>query len=280
MIVTLRDTVFDFASRCHYMGIVNVTPDSFSDGGLHDSAASAIRHALRLVEDGADVIDIGGESTRPGALPVSAEDELDRAIPVIAGIRKSSDVPISIDTRNASTAEEALRSGADMINDVSALRHDPRMAAVAAASDAPVALMHMLGTPETMQAGPSYDDVVSEVLDFLRERIAFARAAGIRNILVDPGIGFGKTVEHNLALLGNLPVFRGLGAPLLVGTSRKSFIGALTDSAASERLPGTIGSCVAAALHGAAMLRVHDVREVRMAVRVAEAIAAAKREIP
>jgi dihydropteroate synthase len=278
MILTLRHTDFDLASRCHYMGIVNVTPDSFSDGGRFDSTEAVVSHALRLIEDGADMIDIGGESTRPGATPISVGDEIRRVAPVIEALRRETEIPISIDTRNADVAEVALEAGADLINDISALRHDPRMSAIAVRHDAPVVLMHMLGTPETMQSEPRYRDVVSEVLAFFEERIAAASSAGVRRIILDPGIGFGKRLEDNLALLRNLETFQRFHRPLLVGPSRKTFIGLLTGALVHDRLAGTLGSCVMAVRFGASMLRVHDVKEVRMAVQVAEAIASAPTE--
>lgn len=274
MQLPIRDTVFDLRARCHFMGIVNVTPDSFSDGGRHFSKAAAAAHALRLVEEGADIIDVGGESTRPGAEPVSLPEELRRVLPVIEEIRKTSSIPISIDTRNAAVAEEALSAGADMINDISALSHDPRMADIAVAFKVPVVLMHMKGIPETMQRHPFYTDVVGEVASRFRERISFARTAGISQIVLDPGIGFGKRLEDNLTLLANLSTFTSFGLPLLVGTSRKAFLGALTSAGIEDRLPGTIASCLIAVQNGVNLLRVHDVKEVRAGLQIAEAIKA------
>ena len=254
------------------MGILNITPDSFSDGGSHARPADAITHAHAMIADGADIIDIGGESTRPGATEVPVEEELRRVLPVIEGLRRETDIPISIDTRHAEVARAALEAGADILNDVSALRHDPGMAGVAATSGAPVVLMHMAGTPATMQHAPSYNNVTQDLSIFFEERIAFCHATGITDIVIDPGIGFGKTLAHNLQLLRELEVFAPLGCPLLVGTSRKSFLGALTGAEPRDRLPGTIASSLLAWRHGAGVLRVHDVRALRDALRVAEAI--------
>jgi dihydropteroate synthase len=262
--------------RCLFMGVVNVTPDSFSDGGDFISVSAAAERALRLAEQGADILDIGGESTRPGALPVPPVEELRRVVPVIEEIRRHCGLPLSIDTRNAVVAEAALDSGADIINDVSALRHDPRMAGTAAGRNAPVILMHMLGTPEIMQNKPSYADVTAEVRAFLAERIEFAAAAGISKVAIDPGIGFGKRFEDNLTLLRELRSLCSLGRPVLVGTSRKRFLGEITGNDPRNRVPETIASCVIAVLNGAMVLRVHDVREVRAAVRVAEAVNSGK----
>ncbi len=271
-ILRLRKSALDTTARCLLMGILNITPDSFSDGGAYHSTGEAVERAVAMVADGADIIDIGGESTRPGAAPVAASEELRRILPVIEGLRARSDVPISIDTRRAAVAAAAIDAGADIINDVSALRHDMEMAGVAARTGAPVVLMHMQGTPQTMQREPSYRNVVEEVKLFFTERVAFCRGAGIDQIILDPGIGFGKTVAHNLALLRGLPAFLPLGFPLLVGTSRKAFIGAVTGAAVAERLPGTIASSVLACANGACILRVHDVREMRAAIEITEAI--------
>jgi dihydropteroate synthase len=255
------------------MGIVNVTPDSFSDGGLFLEPASAIEHARKLVGDGADLLDIGGESTRPGARGVSAEEERQRVVPVLEALQGVG-VPISIDTSKASVAAPALDAGAEIVNDVTGLRSDPKLAALCAERDCGVVLMHMQGTPRTMQESPVYDDVVDDVRAFLAERIEFAIGEGIaeERIWVDPGIGFGKTVEHNLELLRRLGELRALGRPIVVGTSRKSFIGKVTWRELDDRLGGTIASNVLALRAGAEVLRVHDVAEVRQALRVAEAI--------
>jgi dihydropteroate synthase len=257
------------------MGVVNVTPDSFSDGGTFLDRDAAVRHGLRLAFEGADLIDIGGESTRPGADPVSERAELDRVIPVIEGIRaENRDVRISIDTSKAAVAAAALDAGAGYVNDVTALRGDPGMAAHCAERGATVVLMHMLGEPRTMQEDPRYEDVVADVKAFLAARLEAAVAAGIaeERVWLDPGIGFGKTGAHNMELLRRLGELRELGRPLVVGTSRKSFIGRVDGSPADQRLGGTIASSVLAAAEGADVLRVHDVAEMRQALAVATAI--------
>jgi dihydropteroate synthase len=264
------------------MGVVNVTPDSFSDGGLFLDAGAAIRHARELIGEGADIVDVGGESTRPGAEPVSAAEELRRVLPVVEGIvAAGADVQVSIDTSKASVARACIDAGATLVNDVSALRADPEMAALVAESGAECCLMHMRGEPRTMQADPRYDDVVDDVRAFLEERMAYAVGVGVREerIMLDPGIGFGKTVAHNLALLARLEELASLGRPLVVGTSRKSFIGrVLADAAgqtetvaAAERLEGTIATNVLAYERGASVFRVHDVAPVRDALTVAAA---------
>lgn len=260
------------------MGIVNVTPDSFSDGGLYLDPAKAVQHGRELAAAGADWLDVGGESTRPGSEGVSLEEELKRVMPVVEALARPEGpgVPVSIDTSKAEVARQAVAAGARMINDVTALRGDPEMSGVCADSGAEVCLMHMLGEPRTMQEDPRYDDVVAEVKDFLAERMQVAVDAGVaeEKILLDPGIGFGKTLEHNLALLRGLPQLAELGRPLLVGPSRKRFIGELSgaDAEADDRLPGTIAACIASAQRGAAILRVHDVAPVRQALAVAGAI--------
>ncbi|HVD37587.1 MAG TPA: dihydropteroate synthase [Solirubrobacterales bacterium] len=255
------------------MGVVNVTPDSFSDGGLYLDPEAAIAHGRELVAAGAEILDVGGESTRPGAKAVSEEEELRRVVPVIRGLRDLG-CELSVDTSKAPVAAAALDAGAAIVNDVTALRGDPEMAALCAERGATVVLMHMLGEPRTMQDDPRYEDVVTEVQAFLAERLEAAVAAGIagERIWLDPGIGFGKTADHNLELLRRLGELRELGRPLVVGTSRKSFIGRFDGSAAGERLGGTIASSVLAAAEGAAVLRVHDVAEVRQALTVATAI--------
>jgi dihydropteroate synthase len=260
-------------SPAKLMGVVNVTPDSFSDGGLFLDPGTAIDHGRALAADGADLLDVGGESTRPGAEAVSAEEELRRVVPVVAGLAGTA-VPVSIDTYKRSVAEAALDAGARVVNDVTALRADPELAGLCADRDCEVFLMHMLGTPQTMQDNPAYADVVDEVKAFLAGRIEAAVSEGIdeARITVDPGIGFGKTVEHNLELLRRLGELRDLGRPICVGTSRKSFIGKITGRPVDQRLGGTIASCVLAYANGAAVLRVHDVREVREALTAAEAI--------
>jgi len=255
------------------MGVVNVTPDSFSDGGLYLDPEAAIAHGRELAEGGAEILDVGGESTRPGAEEVSVEEELRRVVPVVEGLRGLEAV-VSVDTSKAPVAAAALDAGAEIVNDVTALRGDPEMAALCAERGCGVVLMHMLGTPRTMQDDPRYDDVVAEVKAFLAERLEAAVAAGIpeEGIWLDPGIGFGKTLAHNTELLRRLGELRELGRPLVVGTSRKSFIGRLDGSPASERLGGTIASSLLAATNGAEVLRVHDVAAVQQALQVAAAV--------
>lgn len=265
------------------MGVLNVTPDSFSDGGKFLNTASAIAQAEQMIADGADIIDIGGESTRPGAEPVSLEDELARVIPVIDVLRKKfnenfkdpATAPIiSIDTQKPEVAEAALAHGANMVNDVTGLR-DPAMRAVVAKHNVPVVIMHMQGEPRTMQKDPSYGDVIREIKIFFKQRVADAEAAGIAraNIILDPGIGFGKTVEHNLLILKNLREFVSLGFPVLVGPSRKSFIGTLNGGLpVGERLEGTLAAVAVAVMNGAAIVRVHDVKEVKRVVQIVDAI--------
>jgi dihydropteroate synthase len=253
------------------MGVVNVTPDSFSDGGKFFDAQAAVAHAFKLVEDGADILDIGGESSRPGALPVSPAQELDRVLPVLEGL-KGIQKPVSVDTRRAEVMQAALRAGASMINDIEALTAPGALDAVAKAQCA-VCLMHMKGEPATMQREPHYDDVVAEVSLFLKNRSQAVEAAGIaRNrIVIDPGFGFGKTVEHNLELLRRLKKVAGLGLPILAGLSRKSTLGKLTGRPVDERLAGSLAMALLALQGGATILRVHDVRETRDIVTVWQA---------
>ncbi len=267
----LADLTLD---RPQLMGIVNVTPDSFSDGGAFASARAAVDHASRLEAEGADILDIGGESTRPGAEPVSIEEEIRRVIPVIEGLAGRTKALISIDTRKAEVMRRALAAGAHMINDVAALTYEPQCLEVAAAAGAPVILMHAQGDPRTMQAAPHYDDCLLDVCDWLAVRIATCEAAGISRarIVIDPGIGFGKTLTHNLELLSGLTLLHGLGVPVLLGASRKSFIGMLTGvKNARERVPGSIAAALAGAAQGVQILRVHDVAETRQALAVWEA---------
>lgn len=264
------------AYRPRVMGIVNVTPDSFSDGGQFYSAADGIEHARRMIAQGADILDIGGESTRPGATPVSEFDEILRVVPLIEAIRKASDIPISIDTMKPGVARAAIKAGATIWNDVAALRFSPQGPEVAAELGCEVVLMHMLGEPGTMQDAPRYDDVVAEVEAFLLARAFTAMAAGVakEKIWLDPGIGFGKTLEHNLALLAALPRFVALGYPILLGASRKRFIAGIDPSAdeASDRLGGSIAAHLVGAQAGVAAVRVHDVRETVQALEVLSAI--------
>ncbi len=256
------------------MGVLNVTPDSFSDGGQHADAEAAVSHAQRLAAEGADLVDIGGESTRPGAPAVPEDEEIARVVPVIERLRALRfTLPISVDTRKATVAREAIRAGAAMVNDVQALA-DPKVAEVVAEAGVPVVLMHTRGTPEDMQSRALYRDVVAEVMQELLEALARARAAGIppdRTIL-DPGLGFAKTADHNLTLLKRLGELRRLGRPMLVGSSRKSFIGKVTGASVGDRLPGTLAAVTACVLAGAEFVRVHDVAPARQAALVACAI--------
>jgi dihydropteroate synthase len=247
------------------MGILNVTPDSFSDGGEHLLIDDAVSHAMAMVSEGADIIDVGGESSRPGAMPVSSECELSRVIPVIEGIRKRSDIPISIDTMKSSVALTALEAGADMINDISAGRTDTDMLGLAAGKGSPICLMHMRGTPGTMQDDTSYADLIGEICDFLSSAVERARAVGIgdRNILLDPGIGFGKTAEGNVEIIKNLYRFAVLGFPILIGPSRKSFIGKLLGLNVKDRLEATLATIPACIDGGAKVIRLHDVGPAR-----------------
>ena len=260
--------------RPRVMGIVNVTPDSFSDGGRYLAPEAAIAHGLQLEQEGADILDIGGESTRPGAEPVSLEDECRRVLPVIEGLAKRAAVPISVDTRNAEVMRRAADAGARIINDVSALTHDPDSLQVAAASGLPVVLMHAQGDPRTMQRNPTYADVVLDVYDALAARIAACEAAGIprARLVVDPGIGFGKTLAHNLALLGALSIFHGLGCPMLLGASRKSFIKKLIGAASADRLPASLAAALQGIARGVQIVRVHDVGDTRQAIAVWQGI--------
>lgn len=256
------------------MGILNVTPDSFSDGGVHFDQSKAVHAAMLMEEDGAAIVDVGGESTRPGAEPVSADEEIARVVPVIEQVRRRGDVPISIDTTKSVVAEAALNAGADIINDISALRRDPEMRALAARTGVPVILMHMRGEPRTMQQLAKYDDVVIDVARELREFVDSAVSGGVdrQQILVDPGIGFAKTAEHNLALLARCDELRAI-APVVIGASRKAFIGHLTGRPVGpERVVGSLAAVAAAFRGGAAVVRVHDVRDTVDFLRVITAI--------
>ncbi len=256
------------------MGIVNVTPDSFSDGGRLTTSRAAIDHALRLADEGAEILDIGGESTRPGSDPVSIDEELRRVMPVIEGLAGKTEARISVDTRKAQVMRRAAAAGASILNDVSALTYDPDALVTAAELGLPVILMHALGDPKTMQVDPRYDHVLLDVFDYLEGRVEAAVAAGIARdrIVIDPGIGFGKTLAHNLELLSGLSLFHGLGGPLALGASRKRFIGGLLGIAeADKRVAGSVGAALAAAAHGAQIIRVHDIAETRQALTVWEA---------
>lgn len=257
------------------MGILNVTPDSFSDGGRFFNRNRAVEHALAMVSDGADIIDIGGESTRPGAEAVSCEEEIRRTIPVIEAIAGSVSIPVSIDTYKAEVARRALDAGAEIVNDISGLRFDPAMASVAAQYEAAVIIMHIKGTPKDMQKDPVYEDILQEIEDYFNNGIEAALAAGIKKdmIIIDPGIGFGKTIDHNLRIIGNLDRFRALGLPIMTGVSRKAFIGQILGGAPVEkRLMGTAALVAASILKGAGIVRVHDVREMAGAAKAAFAV--------
>ena len=260
------------------MGIVNVTPDSFSGDGLGSDVEAAIAQGKRMVEEGADLLDIGGESTRPGSEPVSEEDELRRVLPVIEGLARQAEVPISIDTYKSSVARAGVTAGASIVNDISGLHHDPQMAKIAAEAGAAVIIMHIQGTPRDMQKDPKYADVIGEISDYLAEGIATAEAAGVtrEQIVVDPGIGFGKTLEHNLEILRRLREFRALGCAVMVGTSRKSMIGRILDLPADQRVEGTAATVALAIAAGVDIVRVHDVKEMLRVARVADAIVRVK----
>lgn len=270
----IRGRRFALGPRTWLMGVVNVTPDSFSDGGAYFDAAKAVDRGLELVSEGADIVDVGGESTRPGSRPVPEAEETRRVVPVIEGLRRKTQALLSVDTTKAAVAQSALDAGADIVNDTSAFRFDPAMPGVVARSGAGVVLMHMQGTPLTMQQSPRYDDLIGEIGDFLAERIRVAEAAGIPadRIIVDPGIGFGKSFDHNLEILRRQESFHRLGRPLLLGFSRKAFLGKILELPPGERLEGTIAAAVLSVERGAHILRVHDVGPVARAVRSAEAI--------
>jgi dihydropteroate synthase len=269
-----KGRVIDCAERPLIMGIVNVTPDSFYDGGCYADPDAAVAHAVALAEQGADILDIGAESTRPGAAPISEREEIDRLIPVVSAVARRVRLPISVDTTKARVAELAIAAGTSIINDVSALRFEPGMAEVIARSDAAVVLMHMQGTPRTMQQAPHYTDVVGEIREFFRERMQVAERAGISEsrIVLDPGIGFGKLLVHNLDILADLSSFAMLNRPLLIGVSRKGFIGQLVDRPVAEREWGTAAAVALAVDRGAQILRVHDVAMMADVVKVAGAM--------
>lgn len=266
---------FDLSHRVLVMGIVNVTPDSFSDGGRFCSVHEAVSQGVRLVEEGADILDIGGESTRPGAEPVPLNTELARVIPVVERLAALTQVPISIDTTKAKVAQQALAAGATIINDISALSQDPAMLETAAHCDAGLVLMHMKGEPRSMQQDPHYDDVVAEVRDYLSDRLEAVKAAGIdlQRVVLDPGIGFGKTFDHNLELFRRMGELAMLPRPLLVGPSRKAFLGRILDLPPALRVEGTAAAVTASIMAGARIVRVHDVRSIARVTRVAEALA-------
>jgi dihydropteroate synthase len=278
-VLRARSRCLDLADHVHVMGILNVTPDSFSDGGAYERPTPAFERAMVMVSEGADIIDVGGQSSRPGSRPVPEEEELARVVSVVERIREEWDGPISIDTYRTRVASEAIQAGASIVNDITALLAEPDIATVAASSDAAVVLMHMRGTPTTMQESPTYQDLIGEVAAFLRDAIDRARAAGIGDdqIAIDPGIGFGKTTEHNLAILRRLPELSVLGKPLLVGPSRKRFIGNVLDLPVDDRLEGTLATVAYAVAQGARIVRVHDVAESVRVVRMTEACVTAGR---
>ncbi len=272
--IRCRKRTLTLGKRTLLMGVLNVTPDSFSDGGHFFDKEKAIDHGLKMVEEGADIIDIGGESTRPGSKPLELEEELRRVIPVIESLAKEVDVPISIDTYKSTVAQRAIEAGAEIINDISGLHLDPNLAKVAAKDDTPLVLMHIRGNPETMQKDVHYDSLFSEILQYLKESIQRAESAGLdpRQIIIDPGIGFGKTLDDNLLIIKNLYEFRILGKPILLGTSRKSFIGKILNTEVGDRLEGTLSSIAIGVLNGAHIIRSHDVLQTKKAIAVTDAI--------
>jgi len=275
MKLTFKSFQLDFSKRTCIMGILNVTPDSFSDGGRYFSENDAVTQALRMEEEGADIIDIGGESTRPGAVKVSVREEIKRVTPVIEELAKRVKVPISVDTYKSEVADASIKAGASIINDISGLRFDPAMAEVAAEHEVPVVIMHIKGTPRNMQKNPLYKSLISEIIDYLREGIIKAKKSGVAEdrIIIDPGIGFGKTVEHNLEIINRLSEFEGLEKPILLGHSRKSFIGKVLDGVtAGDRVDGTAAVTAIGIINGANIVRVHDVREMVNVARIADAI--------
>jgi dihydropteroate synthase len=274
LLLQIKGKKYDLSQETWLMGVINTTPDSFSDGGLYLQPKEAVQRALDLITQGADIIDIGGESSRPGSEPITSNEEKQRVLPVIRGLRKETDILISIDTTKADVAHAALEEGADIINDISALRFDPQMTVLAARKNVPIILMHMKGTPKNMQFDPYYENVFTEIRDFFIERISMATAQGIKeqNIILDPGIGFGKRLNDNLALINNLGFLNELSRPVLIGVSRKSFIGAILDVPVEERLEGTIAASLLSMVNGANILRVHDVGAVKRAIMVAQRI--------
>ena len=272
--IRCKKKVLHLDEKTHLMGILNVTPDSFSDGGLYMDPDKAISHGIELASQGADIIDIGGESTRPGAKPLSPDEEVRRVIPVIETLAAEVEIPISIDTYKSFIAEKAIEAGAEMINDISGLKFDRKMADVAANHDVPVVLMHIKGTPEVMQLNAHYDCLLTEIMEYLEQSIDIAEGAGIdaRQIIIDPGIGFGKSVEDNLKIIRHLAELKSLGKPILLGPSRKSFIGKILNADMDQRDEGTLASISAAIMNGANILRVHDVGPARKAAQLVDAI--------
>lgn len=270
-----KDFLLDFSNKTYIMGILNVTQDSFSDGGLYFDKSAAIKRAIQMVEEGADIIDIGGESTRPGAEPVTVEEELRRTIPVIEVLAKEINVPISIDTYKSEVAKKALDAGASIVNDISGLRFDPEMAKVVSEYKVPVVIMHIKGRPKDMQQNPVYEALIPEIMDYLREGIRLAKESGVpeNKIIIDPGIGFGKTFNQNLEIINNLREFTLLEKPILIGLSRKAFIGKILGNVSvTDRLEGTAAAVAISIMNGANIIRVHDIREMVRVARVADAI--------
>lgn len=275
MRLALKEASIDLSRKTFIMGILNITPDSFSDGGEYFDHARAVDHALKMVEQGADIIDVGGESTRPGSDIVPLDEEIRRTIPIIEKVAAQIDVPVSIDTYKSEVARQAVSVGASIVNDISGLRFDPAMAGAVAEMGVPIVVMHIKGKPKDMQVDPVYDDLINDIKAYLSETIDIAKSAGIADdrIVIDPGIGFGKTFEHNLEILQRLGEFRELGMPILVGPSRKAFIGKiLGDLPATERMEGTAAAVAISIFNGANIIRVHDVKEMSRVARVADAI--------
>ena len=275
--VQAGDYLLEFNGRTHLMGILNVTPDSFSDGGMFFDKKTAVDQGIRLADEGADIIDVGGESTRPRAEPVSLEEELKRVIPVIRELAGEVDVPISIDTYKSEVARAAIEAGASIINDISGLRFDDRMAGLAADTGVALVVMHIRGTPRDMQVDPHYDDLLKEIGEYLSRSIEIAVEAGVKkeNVIIDPGIGFGKRIEDNFILIKNLEYFKALGQPLLIGPSRKSFLWKTLNVSTGETLEATAAASAASVLSGADLIRAHDVKEISKAIKIADLIAAA-----
>jgi dihydropteroate synthase len=264
----------DLDQKTHVMGVINVTPDSFSDGGLFYGHERAVEHGIAMAKEGADMIDVGGESTRPFSEAISEDEELDRVIPVIRGLIRELNIPISIDTRKARVARQALKEGASIINDISALRSDPAMCSTAAEAGVPLILMHMKGTPADMQRNPEYDDLIQEIVDFLKQAKERAVKGGVRRdmIILDPGIGFGKSFDHNLQIIKELGRFSVLQSPILLGSSRKAFIGHILDKEPQDRDTGTMATVAVSVMNGAHIVRVHDVKRAVETVKIVDAI--------
>jgi len=272
-VYNIRNKIFDFEKEKFIMGILNITPDSFSDGGLYNSIEKALKHTQTMIQEGADIIDIGGESTRPGAEKITKEEEKKRTIPIIKEIRKNfPDIPISIDTYKASVAEEALKNGADIVNDISGLQFDEKMQDIAREFDAPVIIMHIKGTPKNMQQDPHYEDIMKELLEYFDKRINALTSSGIKKIIIDPGIGFGKRLEDNLKIIKNIDEFSIFNLPVLLGVSRKSFIGSVLNKTVENRLYGSTAANAYVLLRGANIIRVHDITPHKDLIKILKAI--------